>query len=97
MARNLALPFFPSPPAQYTKDYMNQIVQSFALYLTQIQNPGEGRSSEMTFTTLKNHDQGLEVGAIFNHGGFVKITESNKPHPATNVGTGSVGSVTVTT
>ena len=97
MSRNLNLPFFPIPPGEYEQQYFATLVRNFAIYLDQIQNPGEGRSSEMTFTTLKNHDQGLEVGAIFNHGGFVKITESNKPHPATNVGTGSVGSVTVTT
>tara|TARA_R100001594_G_scaffold83020_1_gene117699 strand:- start:19181 stop:19474 length:294 start_codon:yes stop_codon:yes gene_type:complete len=97
MARNQTLPYFPTPPQEYTTDYMNQLVLSFSLYMNQIQTPGEGRSSKMTLTTLQNHDQSLEVGGLFNHGGYVKITESNKPHPATNVGTGSVGSVTVTT
>jgi hypothetical protein len=97
MSRNQVLPYFPIPPQEYDTDYMNQLVQSFSLYMFQIQNPGEGRSTNMTFTNLQNHDQSLEVGGLFNHGGYVKITESNKPHPATNVGTGSVGSVTVTT
>lgn len=97
MSRNQVLPFFPVPTQEYDVDYMNQLVQSFSLYMFQIQNPGEGRSTNMTFTGLQNHDQSLEVGSIFNHGGFVKITEINKPHLATNVGTSSVGSVTVTT
>ena len=97
MARNKTLPYFPVPPEEYNLDYMNQLVLSFSIYLNQIQSPGEGRASKFTLTNLQNNDQSLEIGGLFNHGGVVKITESNKPHPATNVGTSSVGSVTVTT
>ena len=48
-------------------------------------------------TNLQKNDSGLEVGSLFNHGGFVKIAEAHSPHVATNVGTTAVGSVTVTT
>ena len=66
------------------------------IYLDQIQNPGEGRASTFVMTNLQKNDQGLEVGGLFNHGGFVKIVELNTPHVATNVGTTAVGTVTVT-
>jgi hypothetical protein len=49
------------------------------------------------FTSLQTDDFGLETGAIFNHGGYVKITQENTPHVRGSAGIGSVGSVTVTT
>ena len=48
-------------------------------------------------TNLQNDDQGLEVGGLFNHGGYVKIAETHSPHVGTNVGPPAVGSVTITT
>jgi len=65
MSRNLILPFFPVPPEQYDQQYMEEIVRSFSTYLTQMQNPGEGRHTELVLTNLQTHDQGLEVGALF--------------------------------
>tara|TARA_Y100001973_G_C5201992_1_gene338552 strand:- start:367 stop:663 length:297 start_codon:yes stop_codon:yes gene_type:complete len=96
MSRNLVLPFFPIPPNEYEQQYFETLIRNFAVYLDQIQNPGEGRSSTFVMTNLQQNDSGLEVGSLFNHGGFVKISESHSPHVATNVGTTAVGSVTVT-
>lgn len=97
MSRNLVRPFFPDPPQQYSKPYFSELVRSFSTYLVNMQNPGEGRSTFAVFTNLQTDDSGLETGAIFNHGGYVKITEANTPHVRGSAGTGSVGSVTVTT
>ena len=96
MSRYLNLPFFPIPPGEYEQQYFATLVRNFAIYLDQIQNPGEGRASTFVMTNLQKNDQGLEVGGLFNHGGFVKIVELNTPHVATNVGTTAVGTVTVT-
>ena len=62
-----------------------------------MQNPGEGRNTFGVFTNLQTDDSGLETGAIFNHAGYVKITQENTPHVRGSAGIGSVGSVTVTT
>ena len=43
MSRNLVLPFFAVPPKEYSQEYMTEMVRSFSVYLTQMQNPGEGR------------------------------------------------------
>ena len=96
MSRNLVLPFFPIPPSQYEQQYFSTLIRNLAVYLDQIQNPGEGRASTFVMTNLQKNDQGLEVGGLFNHGGFIKIVELNTPHVATNVGTTAVGTVTVT-
>lgn len=95
MSRNLVLPFFPLPPAEYDQVYLNEIVRSFSVYLQQIQNPGEGRNTNIVLTNLQTDDSGLEVGALFQQAGFVKIALINTPHVRGQFATGSVGSVTV--
>ena len=96
MSRRLARPFFPVPPQDYDRTYFTEVIRAFSLFLQQVQNPGDARHTEMTVTNLQTHDQGLEVGALFNVDGFVKITRNNVPHPASLSATASIGSVSVT-
>ena len=96
MSRNLAIPYFPNAPREYNQQYISEIVRAFSVYVQQVQNPGEGRNTFSVFTNLQTDDSGLETGAIFNHGGYVKITQTNTPHARGSTGTGAVGSVTVT-
>ncbi len=95
MSRNLVLPFFPVAPENYSQQYLAEVVRSFSVYLEQMQNPGEGRNTFAVFTNLQTDDSGLEPGAIFNHDGYVKITETNNPHVRGSAGTGQVGQVSV--
>ena len=97
MSRRLARPFFPVPPQEYDSVYFTEVIRAFSVFLQQVQNPGDARHTEMTLTNLQTHDQGLEVGALFNVDGFVKITRNNVPHPASLSATASIGSVSVTT
>jgi len=96
-SRRLVRPLFPIPPATYDQDYLTEVVRSFSVFIQQVQNPGDARHTELTLTNIQAHDQGLEVGALFNFNGFVKITQGNTPHVAGNTATSAVGSVTVTT
>ena len=97
MARNQILPYFAVPPGQYDPQYFANLTRSFATYMQQQQNPGEERATNLTLTDLQTDDSGLEVGALFQQDGFVKITRTNVPHARGSSGTGAVGSVTVTT
>ena len=97
MSRNLAIPYFPNAPQEYNQQYISEVVRAFSIYVQQIQNPGEGRNTFGVFTNLQTDDFALELGTIFNHGGYVKITQQNTPHVRGSSGTGAVGSVTVTT
>ena len=65
MSRNLVRPFFPIPPQEYDQTYFDEVIRSFAVYLDQMQNPGEGRNTALVLTNLQNDDQGLEVGSLF--------------------------------
>ena len=97
MSRNLILPFFAVPPAQYDQQYFANLTRSFAVYMEQQQNPGEERATRLTLTDLQTDDSGLETGALFQQGGFVKIALINSPHVRGLSGTCGVGTVTVIT
>ncbi|MAO24064.1 MAG: hypothetical protein CMJ25_25215 [Phycisphaerae bacterium] len=97
MSRNLALPYFALPPAEYDQRYFSELVRSFTVYLAQQQNPGEGRNTGLVLTALQTDDSGLETGALFQQQGFVKIVLINTPHVRGSSGTGEVGLVTVVT
>ena len=97
MSRNLILPFFAVPPTEYDQQYFANLTRSFAIYMEQQQNPGEERATRLTLTDLQTDDSGLETGALFQQGGFVKITLSNSPNVRGSTGTGGVGTVTVAT
>ena len=102
MSRNLTLPFFPIPPAEYNQEYMAEIMRSFSVYLSQMQNPGEGRHTGLNLTNLQTDDQGLAPGELFNYRdasgmmGFVKIAVANISNLRGNTATSGVGAVTVT-
>jgi len=96
-SRRLVRPFFPLPPETYSQEYLNEVVRSFSVFLQQLQNPGDARHTTLTLTALQSNDQGLETGALFQVDGFVKITQAHTPHVGGVSGTGTVGSVTVTT
>ena len=101
MSRNLVKPFFARPPTEYDPQYMANLVQSFALYLEQMQNPGEGRHTRLVLTDLPISDQGLEVGGLFHYRdaagtmGVVRIASANQTNLLGTASTGGVGTVTV--
>ena len=97
MSRNLVRPFFPIPPSEYEQSYFNEVIRSFAVYLDQVQNPGEGRHTTLVLTDLPSNDFGLEDGSIFVVDGVLRISVVSQPHAASFLSTGQVGSVTVTT
>ena len=97
MSRNLILPFFAVPPTQYDQQYFANLTRSFAVYMEQQQNPGEERATRLTLTDLQEDDSGLENGALFQQGGFVKVTLGDMPHVRGSGAAGAVGTVTVTT
>ena len=76
---------------------MDEVVRAFSLYVNSVSVPGEGRNTFTVFTNLQTDDYNLETGGVFNHGGYVKISEADSPHARGVSGTSAVGTVTVTT
>ena len=97
MSRGLVQPLFPNPPTDYDPVFMAEVVRAFSVFLQQVNNPGPWRATEMTLTNLQTNDSGLEVGALFQKDGVLRISLANLPNPAGVTGTTGLGSVTVTT
>ena len=97
MSRGLVQPFFPTPPKEYQDAYMAEVVRAFSVFLSQVNNAGPWRATDLVLTNLQTNDQGLEIGALFNQEGALKIVIANSPHLSGLSATGGVGSVSVTT
>jgi hypothetical protein len=95
MASNVPAPFFPTPPENYNRQYMAQLVRAFSVFVQQVNNPGDAIYTNLQLTNLPTNDQGLQTGALFQQGGFVKITQANAPHVAGVAATSVLGTVTV--
>ena len=73
MSRQLVPPQFPLAPAEYDRQYFDEMVRSLAQLVVQLQNPGELRGTKITLTDLPTSPTGLESGALYNDSGTVKI------------------------
>jgi len=97
-SRQLTRVYFPNPPAEYQQNTIAAIQEAYETLIRQIQNPGDIRATNITLTNLQSgSDQGLEVGAVYEKQGFLKIALANEPNVLGVSATGSVGSVTVST
>lgn len=98
MSRQLSIPYFAAPPQAYQREYFADVTRSFALFAQQLNTPGPWRATELTLTNLQSgNDVGLEVGAVFEVDGFLKISRANAPNVAGTSGSALVGSVSVLT
>ena len=66
-------PRLPEPPEQIDRQYVEDLVRSLEIFISQERNPGELRATKITLTDLPTSSSGLEVGALFNDNGTIKI------------------------
>lgn len=69
----LAPPRLPTPPEEYERQYMDDLVRALETFIGQERNPGELRGTKITLTDLPTSASGLETGALYNDSGTVKI------------------------
>ena len=95
MSRSLVRPQFPVAPEAYSQRYMSEVVRQFSLLIQQLQNPGDARHTVITLTNLPTDDVGLEQGSVYNHNGFLKISELDTSSLRGSGLTVTIGTVTV--
>jgi len=66
-------PRLPEPPEVITRQYVEDLVRSLEIFISQERNPGELRATKITLTDLPTSSSGLETGALFNDSGTIKI------------------------
>jgi|TARA_Y100000310_G_scaffold208348_2_gene208943 2-keto-4-pentenoate hydratase len=93
----------PTPPGDLDpalERYLNELVRGIEEFAEQIDNPGPLRGSVLHLSNLQRNGGGLRAGDIFSDGGVLTIirpSDEGFAYAGTLVGTGAVGTVTVTT
>jgi hypothetical protein len=58
MPSNAPAPFFPTPPENYNRQYMAQLIRAFSVFVQQVNNPGDA-----IFTTVTLNPSGEKIDA----------------------------------
>jgi hypothetical protein len=97
MASNVTpFPRLPSPQGEIDSIYMTDLVRALETFISVVQNPGGSRATDLTLTALQSgNDVGLELGALYELDGFVKITLANVSACSGISATSGLGTVTV--
>ena len=97
MASNVTpFPRLPSPQGEIDSIYMTDLVRALETFISVVQNPGGSRATDLTLTALQSgNDVSLEVGALYELDGFVKITLVNVSACSGISATSGLGTVTV--
>ena len=74
-------PFFPTPPGEYNRQYMAQLIRAFAVFVQQVNNPGDAIFTTLRLTALPIYANnaaalagGLIAGDIYKtSGGELRI------------------------
>lgn len=66
-------PRLPSPPGEITREYISDLIRALELFINQERTAGELRGTKITLTDLPTSATGLEVGALYNDSGTVKV------------------------
>lgn len=48
-------PFFSAPPEQYNRQYMAQVIRAFAVFVQQVNNPGDAIFTTLRLTALPEY------------------------------------------
>ena len=72
-SNQIAPPRLPEAPADYSVQYMQDLIRTLELFIAQERNPGELRGTKITLTALPTSATGLETGALYNDSGTVKV------------------------
>ena len=97
MASNVTpFPRLPSPQGEIDSIYMTDLVRALESFISVVENPGGSRATDLTLTALQSgNDVSLEVGALYELDGFVKITLANVSACSGISATSGLGTVTV--
>ena len=66
-------PRLPSPQGEVTSAYITDLVRALEIFINQERTAGELRGTKITLTDLPTSPTDLEVGALYNDSGTVKV------------------------
>lgn len=60
-------------PAEYSQEYMQNLLKQFDLYFSTLNTAGPLRGTKLNLSDLPTSTTGLSAGDLWNDGGTVKI------------------------
>lgn len=66
-------PKLPIPGGEIDTNYLTDLVRAIEVFITQERTAGELRGTKITLTDLPTSATDLEVGALYNDSGTVKV------------------------
>lgn len=66
-------PKLPVPSGEIDINYLTDLVRAIEVFITQERTAGELRGTKITLTDLPTSATDLEVGALYNDSGTVKV------------------------
>jgi|TARA_R110002020_G_C15844101_1_gene735453 hypothetical protein len=97
MSFKSGLPVFSSAPTEYSREYMDDVVRLLNLFVSQVNNPGNIRGTNLVLTDLPTSGYLLETGSVYNDDGTLKIVLNNVGYAGAVSGAFSLGTITITT
>lgn len=94
---SLVIPQLPRPRREVTERYLNQLVSAVEHGLDVLNAVRQRTFTEISLTNTQEHGGNLRVGTVFSDGGTLRIVRTGDVFAGTTVGTGAVGTVTVST
>ena len=89
-------PALPLAPVEYDQQHMAQLIGALRLYFTQSDSNAALQIDGLRLLNLPTSGYNLPEGTVFQDGEFLKIVSLNFAYVQGVSGTGSVGSVTIT-
>jgi hypothetical protein len=89
-------PALPLAPVEYDQQHMAQLIGALRLYFTQQDSNVPLQMDGLRLLNLPTSGYNLPEGTVFQDGEFLKIVSLNFAYVQGVSGTGSVGSVTIT-
>jgi hypothetical protein len=89
-------PALPLAPLEYDQQHMSQLIGALRLYFTQQDSNVPLQMDGLRLLNLPTSGYNLPEGTVFRDGEFLKIVLLNFAYVQGVSGTGSVGSVTIT-
>jgi hypothetical protein len=89
-------PALPLAPVEYDQQHMAQLIGALRLYFTQSDSNAALQLDGLRLLNLPTSGYNLPEGTVFQDGEFLKIVSLNFAYVQGVSGTGSVGSVTIT-
>lgn len=94
-SRTPVTPSLPLAPGDYSKEYMDLLVQAIDTALDDLRSPRVIRTGRIILENFPEDARELRVGEVFIDGSLLRVVRENDTFTGTNILSSALGTVTV--